>query len=109
MFVDSELFEVPARSHTTHWSEQSEKYATGEVLHGLLLEGAHICGVVFMQEKPLHGGRRMRVYIVNLRESNGEFHRLALVENPYVARLLHEHGAQVIRMNWRKGTVAAVR
>jgi len=102
MFIDTELFEVPARIQTAHWSEVSEKYATGEVLHSLLLHGAHICGVVFMQEKPLHGDRRVRVYLINLCEQNGEGHRLALVENPYVTRLLHEYGAQIIRMNWRK-------
>ncbi|MFN8379964.1 MAG: hypothetical protein U0452_14970 [Anaerolineae bacterium] len=106
MFMDTELFEVPTRTHVAHWSEQSEKYATGEVLHGLLMEGARICGVVFMQEKPLLGGRRVRVYLVNLREQNGENHRLALIENPYVSRLLQEYGAQVIRMNWRKGAPA---
>jgi hypothetical protein len=103
MYRESELFEHPTRSHTVHWSEQSEKFATGEVLHGLLMEGARIVGVVFMQEKPLLGGRRVRVYLVTLHSTNGDVQRLSLVENPYVSRLLSEHGAQVIRMNWRKG------
>ena len=108
MYVESELFERPAHQPTAHWSGRSEQFATGEVLHGLLLSGAHISGVVFMQEKPLNGGRRVRVYLVTLHLPDGDAQRLALVENPYVSRLLLENGAQVIRMNWRKDSVRPV-
>jgi hypothetical protein len=104
--LDSELFDLPARAHNARWSEQSEKFATGEVLHTLLMDGARIVGVVFMQEKPLHGGRRVRVYLITVRYTNGEVQRLSLVENPYVSRLLAEQGAQVIRLNWRKDSIA---
>ena len=106
MFTETEFFEYPHRTTSVHWSKESEQFATGEVLHSMLMEGARISGVVFMQEKPLLGGRRVRVYWVTLHTPGDEPHRLLLVENPYVSRLLHEYGAQVIRMNWRKGAVS---
>jgi hypothetical protein len=108
MYVETELFERPIQHPTAHWSGQSEQFATGEVLHTLLLDGAHIAGVVFMQEKPLNSGRRDRIYLVTLHLPDGDAQRLSLVENPYVSRLLAENGAQVIRMNWRKDAVRPV-
>lgn len=107
MLLDNELFDVPTRTPAVHWSEHSAQYATGEVLHHLLHEGARILGVVFLQEKPLLGGRRAHIYLVNLADPQRGAHRLALVENPYVTRLLHDCGAQIIRLNWRKDNVAA--
>lgn len=103
MLIDNELFEPHARLHA-HWSPQSEKYATGEVLHALLNEGMHIRGVVFLQQKPLNGGRRANIYVVTLQRHNTDSMRLLLVENPYVLRLLKDSGAQIIHMNWRKDT-----
>ncbi|HYO87824.1 MAG TPA: hypothetical protein VER79_04200, partial [Candidatus Limnocylindrales bacterium] len=82
MLIENELFASESRSYSAHWSEHSEQYATGEVLHALLNEGMHIRGVVFVQQKPLLGGRRANVYLVTLQRHDADPMRLALVENP---------------------------
>ncbi len=109
MLFDNELFEMRTRLPSPHWSEDSQQYATGEVLHALLDEGMHISGVVFLQQKPLSGGRRAHIYLVTLQRHDAPAMRLALVENPYVTRLLRDCGAQIIRLNWRKDATARVR
>lgn len=108
MLFDRELFET-SRLPAVHWAEDSQQLATGEVLHALLDEGMHICGVVFLQQKPLGGGRRAHIYLVTLQRHDLQPVRLALVENPYVTRLLQDCGAQIIRLNWRKDATASVR
>ncbi|HYO89810.1 MAG TPA: hypothetical protein VER79_14265 [Candidatus Limnocylindrales bacterium] len=109
MLFNNELFETGTRLSSAHWSEVSEQYATGEVLHSLLNEGMHITGVVFLQQKPLSGGRRAHIYLVNLQRHDAPAMRLALVENPYVTRLLHDCGAQIIHLNWRKDSTRRAR
>jgi hypothetical protein len=108
MLFDNERFES-GRLPAAHWSEDSQQYATGEVLHALLNEGMHICGVVFLQQKPLAGGRNARIYLVTLQRHDSPPKRLALVENPYVTRLLKDCGAQIIRLNWRKDATVRAR
>ena len=42
MFTETEFFEYPHRTTSVHWSKESEQFATGEVLHSMLMEGARV-------------------------------------------------------------------
>lgn len=85
-----------------HWSPESEKFGSGDALLHALDSGWHIDGVIFRQEFWHRGGRRVPVYHFHLHRADSAV-QMAVVENPRVARLVSESGAQVVLLNLRKG------
>lgn len=86
-----------------HWSPISEKYTGGDALLTALDEGWVVDGVIFRQEFWLAGVRRVCVFHVDLRR-DGETAKMQVIQNPYVTRMVHELGSQVVLINQRKQT-----
>jgi hypothetical protein len=91
-----------------HWCPQSEKFATGETLAHLLENGWKIIGVVFRQEHWYAGGRRVPVYHFKL-QSGSQIQHVAVIENPFVTRLVNNLTVQVVLINQRKQQSSAER
>ncbi len=86
-----------------HWSPQSEKYTGGDALLTALDEGWSVDGVIFRQEFWLAGVRRVSIFHLDLHRED-ESARMLVMQNPYVTRLVHELGTQVVLINQRKET-----
>jgi hypothetical protein len=86
-----------------HWSPVSEKYTGGDALLTALDDGWSVEGVIFRQEFWLAGVRRVCIYHIDLVRGD-ENAKMMVMQNPYVTRLMHEIGSQVVLMNQRKQT-----
>src|SRR5215213_10965032 len=86
-----------------HWSPVSEKYTGGDALLTAIDEGWKVDGVIFRQEFWLAGVRRVCVFHVDLRRGD-ETAKMLVMQNPYVTRMVHDLGAQVVLINQRKMT-----
>ena len=86
-----------------HWHQGSEKYTGGDALLTAIDNGWVVDGVIFRQEFWLAGVRRVCVFHVDLRR-DGESAKMLVMQNPYVTRLMHELGSQVVLINQRKQT-----
>ncbi len=86
-----------------HWSPVSEKYTGGDALVTALDEGWAVENVIFRQEFWLAGVRRVCVFHIDLRRDD-EAAKMLVIQNPYVTRLVHELGQQVVLINQRKQT-----
>jgi hypothetical protein len=86
-----------------HWHPQSEKYTGGDALLTAIDEGWMVEGVIFRQEFWLAGVRRVCVFHIDLRRGD-ETAKMLVMQNPYVTRMVHELGAQVVLINQRKQT-----
>ncbi len=86
-----------------HWHPQSEKYTGGDAFLTALDAGWVVDGVIFRQEFWLAGVRRVCVFHVDLRRGD-ESAKMLVMQNPYVTRLMHELGTQVVLINQRKQT-----
>lgn len=86
-----------------HWSPVSEKYTGGDALLTALEEGWVVDGVIFRQEFWLAGVRRVCIFHVDLRRDD-ETAKMLVIQNPYVTRMVHELGSQVVLINQRKQT-----
>ena len=86
-----------------HWSPVSETYTGGDALVTALDEGWSVDGVIFRQEFWLAGVRRVCIFHVDLRREE-ETARMLVMQNPFVTKLVHEIGTQVVLINQRKET-----
>ena len=66
-------------------------------------EGWIVDGVIFRQEFWLAGVRRVCIFHIDLRRDD-EVAKMLVMQNPYVTRLVHELGRQVVLINQRKQT-----
>lgn len=92
---------VEDREIYRHWCPHSEKFAGGDALLTALEEGWQIIGIIFRQDFWYAGVRRVPVYHFELYRPD-EVIRMAVIQNPYVTRLVSECGVQVVLMNQRK-------
>src|SRR5690242_5292044 len=86
-----------------HWSPISEKYTGGDALMTALDEGWTVDGVIFRQEFWLAGVRRVCIFHIDLVRDE-ETAKMLVMQNPYVTRMVHELGSQVVLINQRKET-----
>src|SRR5215813_1975581 len=86
-----------------HWHAESETYTGGDALVTALDEGWVVDGVIFRQEFWLAGVRRVCVFHIDLRRGE-ESAKMLVMQNPYVTRMVHDLGAQVVLINQRKQT-----
>ncbi len=86
-----------------HWSPTSEKYTGGDALVTVLDQGWQVSSVIFRQEFWLAGVRRVSIFHIDLRRGD-ESVKMLVMQNPYVTRLVHELGQQVVLINQRKQT-----
>lgn len=86
-----------------HWHPGSEKYTGGDALLTAIDEGWSVEGVIFRQEFWLAGVRRVCVFHIDLRRGD-QAAKMLVMQNPYVTRLVHELGTQVVLINQRKQT-----
>jgi hypothetical protein len=86
-----------------HWNPVSEKYTGGDALLTAMDEGWNVDGVIFRQEFWLAGVRRVCVFHIDLRRDD-ETAKMLVMQNPYVTRLVHDLGTQVVLINQRKMT-----
>jgi hypothetical protein len=86
-----------------HWCPSSEEYAGGDALLTLLDKGWQITGVIFCQEFWCGQARRHHVYHFQLVRDQMK-HKLSVISNPYVARMVRESGVQTVLFNQRKKT-----
>ncbi|MBZ0289634.1 MAG: hypothetical protein K8I30_18575 [Anaerolineae bacterium] len=83
-----------------HWSPESEKYGSGDALLSAMDAGWMITGLIMRQEIWYTGRRRVAVYHFDLQRGDDSV-RMAVVDNPRVARLVQECGVRVVQMNHR--------
>jgi hypothetical protein len=83
-----------------HWSE-SEKFSPADALMSALEQGWQIYGVVFRQEFWHNAGRRVPVYHFKLERAD-TIMPMAVIENPFINRLLQDRRVRVVRINERK-------
>lgn len=98
--VDTELDDEQVHRH---WCPQSQQFATGDALLSAFDDGWRVDGIVFQQEHWHSGGRRVILYHLKL-ERDGQYTKMVVVQNPYLARLIHALPVQVVQINQRKST-----
>ncbi len=94
------FIEVDDEGHR-HWCPESEKFAPADALMGALEQGWRIMGIVFRQEHWHTAGRRVPVYHFKLERDDCVL-PIAVVDTPYISRLLIDLKIRVVRINERK-------
>ena len=84
-----------------HWCPQSEKFAPADALISAFEQGWRVYGIVFRQEIWHTAGRRVPVYHFKL-ERDDRIQPMAVIENPFISRLLCDLKVRVVRINERK-------
>jgi hypothetical protein len=99
------MTDINIRSNTTdelrHWCPVSEKFASGDALVSALNQGWAVEGVVFREDHWAAGVRRVPIYHIKLVRDEACM-TMIIVMNPFVQRLVHNMGVQVVLMNQRK-------
>lgn len=96
------IFEVDNDDYR-HWCPESEKFAPADALLSAFEAGWRVYGIVFRQEHWHASGRRVPVYHFKL-QRNGCIQPMAVIENPFINRLLCDMKVRVVRINERKAT-----
>lgn len=94
------IIEVDDESYR-HWCPESEKFAPADALVSAFEQGWRVHGIVFRQEHWHTAGRRVPVYHFKL-ERNDCIQPMAVIENPFINRLLCDMNVRIVRINERK-------
>jgi hypothetical protein len=85
-----------------HWSQQSQVYASAEVLTQRMRDGWRLGDVAAVETFYYGGYRWVEVYYFTLLRGESRM-ELPVLANPVVLRLIHERGLSVVRVNTYRG------
>jgi len=94
------FFEVDGEGYR-HWCPESERFAPADALLSALERGWRVYGIVFRQDHWHTAGRRVPVYYFKL-ERDDHIQPMAVIENPFINRLLSDMNVRIVRINERK-------
>jgi hypothetical protein len=81
-----------------HWSPETDNFACGDALTGVLEDGWKPAHVVFREDCWRGGLRHVSVYHVRLARGDEKV-TMHVVQNPGVDRILHDMDVQIVQMN----------